>query len=86
MSIYLPFGIALFQACNTQLLHIADLQKRYVTEGDQTEKSRESKATDGWRRHLSYFYMGDRVKKTLGYIAYGMLVQVSTPYTKRTAN
>lgn len=76
MSVYLPLGIALFQACNTQLLHIADIQKRYAQGVGYGEKELESKKAAKWKRYLAYASAGSRVKRTMALIAYGMCVQV----------
>lgn len=79
MSIYLPLGIALFQACNTQLLHIADVQRKYThyAGGEEKEKPAVVKNVKGWRRHLACLYVENRVKRTMAFIAYGMAIQVS---------
>lgn len=77
MSIYLPLGIALFQACNTQLLHIADLQRKYALDFESEEDYDKSGNTRGWRRCLASLYVRNRVKRTMAFIAYGMGVQVS---------
>lgn len=78
MSIYLPLGIALFQACNTQLLHIANLQKKYTNEQIPGSKKHTSQRAERWRRHLKDLYAENRVKRTMAFIAYGMVVQVKS--------
>lgn len=79
MSIYLPLGIALFQACNTQLLHIADVQRKYARPCGDGEKQKLAveKNVKGWRRYLACFYVENPVKRTMAFIAFGMVVQVS---------
>lgn len=80
MSIYLPLGIALFQACNTQLLHIADLQRKYTMDLKNEDNADRPGSTRGWRRCLASLYVRNRVKRTMVSIAYGMGIQVSLLY------
>lgn len=77
MSVYLPLGIALFQACNTQLLHIANIQRRYATNLDDEDTRKKVKYNTGWLRWLPNLFANNRAKKTMKLIAYGMVVQVS---------
>lgn len=77
MSIYLPLGMALFQASNTQLLHIANVQRQYTHELQVDEKPGDRRQSSGWRRYLSYVREQNRVKRTMVFIAYGMVAQVS---------
>jgi len=79
MSIYLPLGIALFQACNTQLLQIAGVQRKYTQNlGDgETTRNVDVKKADGRRRFVVLSHDANRVKRTMTWIAYGMVVQVS---------
>ena len=78
MSIYLPLGIALFQACNTQLLHIAEVQQRFTRDSRQEEKEddADTRITATWPVYLAHLNVKNRVKRTLTWIAYGMAVQV----------
>lgn len=77
MSIYLPLGVALYQATNTQLLHIAALQSEIastdLTLGDAKYRrvNRES-----WRRPLAKWRSASATKRTMTCIAIGMGVQV----------
>lgn len=82
MSIYLPLGIALFQACNTQLLYIANLQQRYVSDYQAEKKEPNTKNPRGWRRYLAHHYVENRVKRTMIYIGYGMCIQVGANWTE----
>jgi len=77
MSIYLPLGIALYHASNTQLLHVAGLQKQYA-ENDRMDVYKEKAQTQnrGWRRPVSKFMSYGATKKTMSCIVVGMLVQV----------
>ncbi len=81
MSIYLPLGIALFQACNTQLLHIADVQRKYTVDTAHREKEKDdvTQKEEGRRRYLACHHVENPVKSTMALIAYGMAVQVSSP-------
>ena len=74
MSIYLPLGIALFQVCNTQLLHIADLQQRYAS--DQPLSTQGFRSSKGLRSWLIQANVRNKVNKTMGFITYGMVIQV----------
>lgn len=78
MSIYLPLGIALYQAANTQLLHVAMLQKKFAPEetggnGNATNKK------PMWRIILQKIRDHGPTKRTLHLIGIGMAVQVSPP-------
>lgn len=79
MSVYLPLGIALFQACNTQLLHIASMQRRFTRSVEDEDKRSKTQYYLGWRRWLPGLHANNRAKKTMKLIAYGMVVQVSNP-------
>jgi len=79
MSIYLPLGIALFQACNTQLLQVAGDQRKHIQGDGDGEKRRltATKYSRGWRRCVAHLRSENRVKRTMAFIGYGMVVQVS---------
>ena len=73
MSIYLPFGIALFQASLVQLRSIFDQQQkllRYIP--DPIDKSSSGRVS-GLRRYLT---PRSRVQEAYIYIGVGMIVQV----------
>jgi hypothetical protein len=78
MSIYLPLGIALFQATNTQLLHVAALQSE-IASTDQTlgEPKQKKVSCDSWRRPLAKWKSATATKRTMTCIAIGMALQVS---------
>lgn len=76
MSIYLPLGIALFQACNTQLLHIAGLQKKYAESQLPSRKKSGSQCTRRWHKCLKKPRTENPVRTTMALIGYGMVVQV----------
>jgi hypothetical protein len=77
MSIYLPLGIALFQATNSQLFSIATAQKRYAR-GDivlETKATSDSKAR-GWRQWWEKLKTYNATKNMMAWIGIGMIVQV----------
>lgn len=79
MSIYLPLGVALYQATNTQLLHIAALQSEIasadLTLGGDVKYKRVS--SESWHRPLAKWRCATATKRTMTCIAIGMGVQVS---------
>lgn len=72
MSIYLPFGIALFQANQVQLLSIST-QQLNLLEGDKMSIREPSRARGLWSRWRSL----TALKQTYVFIGIGMLLQVS---------
>lgn len=78
MSVYLPLGIALFQATNCQLLSIAAAQKRYV-QGDVCAeiKSSPSQKVPAWRKWWEKIKAYNATKNTMAWIGVGITVQVS---------
>jgi hypothetical protein len=79
MSIWYPFGIALFQAANSQFLHVAKAQSKFarppsVWSSTFNEKSAPRKETAVDRlRNMDYS------KKMFMFVTIGMAVQVSGP-------
>lgn len=79
MSIYLPFGIALFQANQVQLLSIST-QQRKLLEGDRVSIRESPQARGLWSRWRGL----TALKQTYVFIGIGMLLQVShTPNIMR---
>ncbi|EXJ94943.1 hypothetical protein A1O1_00061 [Capronia coronata CBS 617.96] len=77
MSIYLPLGIALFHATNTQLLSIATAQKRYARGDALLEPQLSRKPTArGWRKWWETLKAYNATKNTMAWIGMGMLVQL----------
>lgn len=76
MSIYLPLGIALFQACNMQILHIADLQSNYTLAQTTSIEKPLVPRMARWRKYLFDLRAENKVRRTMTYIAFGMVVQV----------
>lgn len=83
MSILVPFGMAMFQAANTQFLHVASRQKQLAhmsTLKDQkpiSEKQAESMGNNRLKRIVSGVERADRVGRSLVFIGVGMIAQVS---------
>jgi hypothetical protein len=79
MSIYLPLGIALFQASNSQLLSIATAQKRY-TQGDALVKSQASTnpRVRGLRKYWERLKAYNATKNTMAWIGIAMTLQVTS--------
>lgn len=83
MSIWLPFGIALFHAANSQFLHLASRQKHFAhmsvlrPQKSIDQEKAEAIANSRWRRVLAGLERADNINKTLVMIGIGMGVQVS---------
>lgn len=78
MSIYLPVGIALFHASNSQFLDLASRQKQLahlsLKEQDvMTEKAHTSRSR--WRKIISGAERPDSLERTLIYIGIGLTAQ-----------
>jgi hypothetical protein len=71
MSIYLPFGIALFQANQVQLLNIST-QQRKLLDGDRVSIQQPPRARGLWSRRRGL----TALKQTYVFIGIGMLLQV----------
>jgi len=83
MSIYLPFGVAIFQVANTQFLHIATQQKRFTSAQSLDSLVHVVKHTapdhrDGHflRRMMRRLRSVDRLSRIVLFIGMGMAVQV----------
>lgn len=82
MSILVPFGMAMFQASNTQFLHVASRQKQLAhmsTLSDKkpiSEKQAEAMGNNRFSRILSGVERADKVNRSLILIGVGMIVQV----------
>jgi hypothetical protein len=85
MSILVPFGMAMFQAANTQFLHVASRQKQLAhmsTLKDQkpiSEKQAERMGNNRFSRIISGVERADRVGRSLVFIGIGMVIQVCLP-------
>lgn len=83
MSIYLPLGIALFHAANTQFLHLASRQKQFAHMSSLkdhksiNEEKAQEVSNSRWKRIVSGRERADNVERTLVFIGLGLAVQVS---------
>jgi hypothetical protein len=75
MSIYLPFGIALFQANQVQLLSIS-IQQRKLLDGDRMSIRGPPRVWGLWSRWCSL----SALKKTYVFIGIGILLQVASSF------
>lgn len=82
MSIYLPFGIAMFQAANSQFLHIASRQKQFARMSALSdprpvnEKDAERLASSRMRRIIRGVERADKIDRMMVWIGIGLLAQV----------
>ena len=76
MSIYLPFGIALYQANSTVLRHVAGLQNRF-NEGNIYITLRPNTKVHGWRQLVRKWSRMNVTERAMYGIGIGMSVQVS---------
>lgn len=82
MSIYLPFGIALLQAANSQFLYVAGQQRKYAnfTNLDELQLPGKSTPVDPslpwWSRMMQRAQKMDKTTKIVIYIGIGMIVEV----------
>ncbi|KKY21966.1 putative integral membrane protein [Phaeomoniella chlamydospora] len=74
MSIYLPFGIALYQANSTVLRHVAGLQKRFSEDRVYLTLHGTSRA-QGWRKWIAKWDSLNVTEKAIYGIALGMFAQ-----------
>lgn len=76
MSIYLPFGIALFQANVTQLRSIAEQQEALLLRQTSYHGTPELSGQGLLRRTLTRFGRLTQAQKSYCFIAVGMIIQV----------
>lgn len=82
MNVLVPLGMAMFQAANTQFLHVASRQKQLAhmsTLKDQkpiSEKEAASMGNNRFKRILSGIERADKVNRSLILIGLGMILQV----------
>lgn len=77
MSIYLPFGIALFQANSMQLLSVFGIQEKLLRGAQQPYRPPFLGRVKPLRRHLTQWKHMNLVQRTEVCIGVGMVVQVS---------
>lgn len=82
MGVWFPFGIGLFQAANTQLLHVAKIQKRYVHMGSISDATLDEKLQEklapapGFRRVVKQFQQISYSMRVLITVSIGLFIQV----------
>jgi hypothetical protein len=76
MSTYLPIGIALYQASNTQLQHVAGIQQRIASEKILRVPNRKPIAFRGWRRLGAKWSSSNATQRAMACICYGITLQV----------
>jgi hypothetical protein len=74
MSIWLPFGIALFHASNSRFLHVASLQRRFVGAPGLGLSSKSAGGSWPWLGRLGRLEYSARM---LVFVCIGMAIQVS---------
>lgn len=83
MSIWLPFGIALFHASNSQFLHLASRQKHFASMSSLKDRKSidetraQAIASSRWSRIFAGLERADNINRTLIGIGIGMVVQVN---------
>lgn len=85
MSIYLPFGFAMFHAANSQFLHVASRQKQFTHLNSFTERKTteieehhaERLASSRFQRVLRGVERADRIDRLMVYISIGLAVQLA---------
>ncbi|KAL5397392.1 hypothetical protein PMIN02_002375 [Paraphaeosphaeria minitans] len=86
MSIYLPFGIAMFQTANSQFLHVASRQKQFAhlsLHSDQAplkQEEAERLSSSHWRRILHGVDRADKIENMIVYIFIGLAVQLAITF------
>jgi hypothetical protein len=84
MSIWYPFGIALFQAGNSQFLHVAKAQSRFARPPSQMKTRYDEKRLlqkASWFQRLKQM---DYTKRMFVFVTMGMVVQVGLPLHSRS--
>jgi hypothetical protein len=79
MSIWYPFGIALFQAGNSQFLHVAKAQSRFAHPPSQMKTRYDEKRMTQKGSLLQRLRQMDYSKRMFLFVTLGMVVQVSGP-------
>jgi hypothetical protein len=77
MSLYLPLGIALYQANSTQLLYIATLQHRFAGSDSAWIRHRVDLKSRRWRKILVKWRSCNMRDRTMVVIGLGMVIQGS---------
>ncbi|KAK7955075.1 hypothetical protein PG988_015769 [Apiospora saccharicola] len=86
MSIYLPFGMALLQAANSQFQHVATRQRKFaqfstLEDRNVFEKSAEiDPSLSWWKRGWQRIQKANEVNRILSFIGIGMAVQLALTF------
>lgn len=92
MSIWLPIGIALFHAANSQFLHLASRQKQFahmtsLSDRQSIDEDRPEPITRSrWRRIFAGVERADNIDRTLYCIGLGMAIEVWSHHYKMKQN
>ncbi|SPO07738.1 uncharacterized protein DNG_10433 [Cephalotrichum gorgonifer] len=76
MSIYVPCGIGLFQASNSQFLHVSSAQKRFARQGSLASLRSAESGKSGKPAILARFQKLDYPRRMLVYVGIGMTLQL----------
>ena len=76
MSTYLPIGIALYQASNTQLRHVAGLQQQIASSRTLRLPDRKAVHLRGWRRLAAKWSSCSLTERAMTCVLYGIAIQV----------
>lgn len=81
MSVWYPLGIALFQAGNSQFLHVAKAQSRFARPPSQMKTRYDEKHPAQGETWLQRLRQMDYSKRMFMFVTVGMAIQVSGPDT-----
>jgi len=81
MSIWYPFGIALFQAGNSQFLHVAKAQSRFARPPSQMSTRFDEKRNPQKMGLFGRLRSMDYSKMMFTFVTIGMVIQVGSPTT-----
>lgn len=82
MSIYLPCGIALLQAANSQFLHVASQQRKFAHLSNLDDRIIREKPTSDhptssrWKQVTQRIWTADKITRMTIFIAIGLFLQV----------
>jgi hypothetical protein len=76
MSTYLPIGIALYQASNTQLRHVAGLQQQIASSRTFRVPDKKAIAPRWWRRPVAKWSSYNVTQRAMACVCYGITLQV----------
>ncbi|KAF2260534.1 hypothetical protein CC78DRAFT_547383 [Lojkania enalia] len=81
MSIWLPFGMAMLQASNSQFLHIACRQRMYaytntLKDPKPLKQNQAESPANRWKRITQGIERADRIDRMMIFIAVGLIIQL----------